>query len=68
MSFHFIKSYDKIHNCVSFSDLTLLFSAASRYGAVLIPSAPGALHDLAQDNELAKLLNAFVHEKSEFIM
>ncbi|CAH3040041.1 glutamine amidotransferase-like class 1 domain-containing protein 1 [Pocillopora verrucosa] len=36
---------------------------ASRYGAVLIPSAPGALHDLAQDSELAKLLNTFVHEK-----
>ena len=38
---------------------------ASRYGAVLIPSAPGALYDLAQDNELAKLLNTFVQEKSE---
>ncbi|CAH3022389.1 unnamed protein product [Porites evermanni] len=36
---------------------------ASRYGAVLIPSAPGALYDLAQDNELAKLLNTFVQEK-----
>ena len=43
-----------------------VFSAvASRYGAVLIPSAPGALYDLAQDNELAKLLNTFVQEKSE---
>ena len=39
---------------------------ASRYGAVLLPSSPGALHDLAKDNELAKLLNAFVQEKSEF--
>ena len=44
----------------------MFFSAvASRYGAVLIPSAPGALYDLAQDNELAKLLNTFVQEKSE---
>ena len=55
---------------LTFSLLTLLkkdvFSAvASRYGAVLIPSAPGALYDLAQDNELAKLLNTFVQEKSE---
>jgi len=40
-------------------------AVASRYGAVLIPSAPGALYDLAQDNELAKLLNTFVQEKSE---
>lgn len=36
---------------------------ASRYGAILIPSSPGALHDLAQNTELAKLLNAFIHEK-----
>lgn len=41
-----------------------MFSLASRYGAVLLPSSPGALHDLAKDNELAKLLNAFVQEKS----
>ena len=40
------------------------FFSASRYGAVLLPSSPGALHDLAKDNELAKLLNAFVQEKS----
>ena len=39
---------------------------ASRYGAVLLPSSPGALHDLAKDNELAKLLNAFVQEKSGY--
>lgn len=45
--------------------LNLLLCAASRYGAILIPSSPGALHDLAQNTELAKLLNAFVHEKSE---
>ena len=46
--------------------LSLYFSAASRYSAVLIPSSPGALHDLAKDNELAKLLNAFIQEKSEY--
>lgn len=50
---------------LTFKFLTfVLESLASRYGAVLIPSAPGALHDLAQDSELAKLLNTFVHEKS----
>ena len=41
------------------------YPTASRYGAILIPSSPGALHDLAQNTELAKLLNAFIHEKSE---
>lgn len=43
-----------------------VYSPASRYGAVLLPSSPGALHDLAEDNELAKLLNAFVQEKSGY--
>ena len=43
-----------------------VFCPASRYGAVLLPSSPGALHDLAKDNELAKLLNAFVQEKSGY--
>lgn len=47
---------------ISFLELTH-FSAASRFGAILIPSSPGALHDLAQNNELAKVLNAFIHEK-----
>jgi len=45
-----------------------VFFPAARYGAVLLPSSPGALHDLAKDNELAKLLNAFVQEKSGYQM
>lgn len=52
-----------VYNKWKFLTFVLEF-LASRYGAVLIPSALGALHDLAQDSELAKLLNTFVHEKS----
>ncbi|XP_031559670.1 glutamine amidotransferase-like class 1 domain-containing protein 1 [Actinia tenebrosa] len=36
---------------------------AFRYSAILIPNAPGALHDLVNDEELAKLLNVFIQEK-----
>lgn len=46
--------------------MSVIFFPASRYGAVLLPSSPGALHDLAKDNELAKLLNAFVQDKSGY--
>ena len=46
--------------------MSFIFFPASRYAAVLLPSSPGAVHDLAKDNELAKLLNAFVQEKSGY--
>lgn len=36
---------------------------AGRYSALLLPSAPGALHDLATDKDLAQLLSQFVSEK-----
>jgi len=51
-------SYNNIH--------FIQFSLAFRYSAVLIPNAPGALNDLVNDQELAKLLNIFIQEKSEF--
>ncbi len=39
--------------------------AASRYGAILLPSAPGAVSDLAHNQDLAQILRHFVDEKSE---
>ncbi|XP_013408189.1 glutamine amidotransferase-like class 1 domain-containing protein 1 [Lingula anatina] len=35
----------------------------SRYSCLLIPHAPGAVHDLARDRELAKIINHFIREK-----
>ena len=37
---------------------------ASRYGAVLIPAAPGAVTDLVHNQDLAQILNHFIEEKS----
>ncbi|EDO37112.1 predicted protein, partial [Nematostella vectensis] len=36
---------------------------ADRYCALLIPNSLGALHDLAHDDQLAKLLNSFINAK-----
>ncbi|XP_070555312.1 glutamine amidotransferase-like class 1 domain-containing protein 1 isoform X1 [Ptychodera flava] len=36
---------------------------ASRYSVLLIPSCPGALHDLASDTVLAQILDHFMAEK-----
>ena len=37
---------------------------ASRYGAVLIPAAPGAVTDLVHNKDLGQILNHFIEEKS----
>ena len=39
----------------------------NRYTAVLIPSAPGAVNDLAVNRDLGKILQHFVQENSEFM-
>ena len=44
--------------------LTCICSTASRFSALLIPSCPGALHDLAENEEMAVLLNRFIEQKS----
>ncbi|XP_046846267.1 glutamine amidotransferase-like class 1 domain-containing protein 1 [Xenia sp. Carnegie-2017] len=36
---------------------------ASRYAAILIPSSPGACHDLVDNDELSTLLNRFIEQK-----
>ena len=41
----------------------VLFTA-NRYGAVLIPAAPGAVTDLVNNQDLAQILDHFIEEKS----
>ncbi|XP_033102598.1 glutamine amidotransferase-like class 1 domain-containing protein 1 [Anneissia japonica] len=36
---------------------------ASRYSALLFPDAPGALHDLSSNSELANIIQHFIHEQ-----
>jgi hypothetical protein len=43
------------------SDSSLL---ASAYAALLIPSAPGALRDLAKNQHLGWIINSFMAEES----
>nr|XP_034308164.1 glutamine amidotransferase-like class 1 domain-containing protein 1 isoform X1 [Crassostrea gigas]XP_034308165.1 glutamine amidotransferase-like class 1 domain-containing protein 1 isoform X1 [Crassostrea gigas] len=36
---------------------------SARYSALLIPSSPGAVHDLASNTELSQIVNHFIREK-----
>jgi hypothetical protein len=40
--------------------------SANRYSALLIPAAPGALHDLKDNEDLAVIIKHFVKEKSKY--
>lgn len=42
-------------------------SSANRYVALLIPPSFGAVTDLANNKDLAEILNHFIQEKSKFI-
>ena len=44
----------------------LFFFSASRYGALLIPASPGAVSDLAHNQDLTQILNHFIVEKSKY--
>uniref|UniRef100_K1R5J7 Glutamine amidotransferase-like class 1 domain-containing protein 1 n=1 Tax=Magallana gigas TaxID=29159 RepID=K1R5J7_MAGGI len=37
---------------------------SARYSALLIPSSPGAVHDLASNTELSQIVNHFIREKN----
>ena len=45
--------------------IKLLLFPASRFSAILIPSSPGALYDLAENEIMAGLLNRFIEQKSK---
>ena len=40
---------------------------ASRYSAVVIPHAPGAVVDLAKDKSMGEILTNFVQEDSKWL-
>ncbi|XP_006813689.1 glutamine amidotransferase-like class 1 domain-containing protein 1 [Saccoglossus kowalevskii] len=49
--------------CQPAQDAVQTLYEASRFAALLIPSCPGAIHDLAKNKDLAQLLNNFIDEK-----
>ena len=47
---------------------TLFLLTASRYGALLVPDAPGSVNDLASNPELAVILAHFIAQRSKFFL
>ena len=50
---------------VPISFFFLLFFSGSKFVALVIPSGPGAMFDLASNQYLAGILNAFIRESSK---
>ena len=47
---------------------TLFLLTASRYGALLVPDAPGSVNDLASNPELAVILAHFIAQQSKTLL
>ena len=54
-------------NCILFNSFMLLYDfrlLAEKYSAVVIPHCPGALSDLAEDQNLGQILKHFARNQS----